>query len=243
MSSLTKNSIEPLEEPLFDDRYTAEKDSAEALIWESSRLDTSQFLTTLRSEQKALARTSEHYRQIGQALSIAESVSWKVGIIKLFPTRRVLALRQAYSGPLETFLRESLSTVPTTTLEFYVEDLDNMTDEASSLENLSISPLTFIERAGVLLLFAPFIFLLSVVSFSSKFPVDEGAGLLLTAAVALPTLLYLGIVYILTSNTYRRASFSIVLGWEILRRKGGDNPGAPGFRICDFRSAIHSKAS
>jgi len=236
MSSVTKQVQDHQEESIVDDRYVLDPNAPEGRrevhVWESSRLDTNQFLSALRSEQKTLARTSEHYRQIGLALSIAETVSWKIGTIKLFPTRRIQALKEIYKGPMDTFLRESLSTVPTSTLEFYVEDLDNMTAEASSLEALSVTPLSFLERSGVLLLLTPLIFILSALFFRSKMPVHFGTEALLALAAALPTILYVGIVYVLISETYRRASFSIALGWEILRRKGGDTPGASGLQIC-----------
>jgi hypothetical protein len=227
------------EEVIIDDRYcpsSLDQVSAELhgelAIWESSRLDTGQFLNALQVEQRKLARTSEHYRQIGQALSIAETGCWKVGIVKLFPTKRIQALRELYKGPIHTFLRESLSTIPTTTLEFYVEDLDNLTGEASTLENLSVGQVTLIERLGFLVSLAPAIFIISSLVLKSKMHFNGDAEWMLLALPILPTLLYLGLVYVLISETYRRASFSIALGWEILRRKGGDTPGASPLQIC-----------
>ena len=245
MNSLLKHLSENQEEVIIDDRYCPNFTEVippefyeEAAIWESSRLDTGQFLSALRIEQKKLARTSEHYRQIGQALSIAETGCWKVGIIRLFPTKRVQALGAHYKGPVQTYLRESLTGVPTTTLEFYVEDLDNLTGEASTLENLSVSSVSFLERAGFLIALTPLIFLISSFLLSSRLSSaiaslsNGNPELLFIIASILPTLLYLGLVYILISETYRRASFSIALGWEILRRKGGDTPGASGLQIC-----------
>jgi len=245
MNSLPKQMSDSLEEVIIDDRYCPNSSDGvplefceEAAIWESSRLDTGQFLSALRIEQKKLARTSEHYRQIGQALSISETGSWKVGIIQLFPTKRVQALSAHYKGPVQTYLRESLAGVPTSTLEFYVEDLDNLTGEASSLENLSVASVSFFERAGILLATTPLVFLVSSFLLKSKVQVVIGSlasgniELLYLLVSLLPTLLYLGLVYVLISETYRRASFSIALGWEILRRKGGDTPGASGLQIC-----------
>jgi len=245
MNPLLKQLPDNPDEVIIDDRYCPNPADGipteyyeEAAIWESSRLDTGQFLSALRIEQRKMARTSEHYRQIGQALSIAETGCWKVGIVKLFPTKRVQALAVHYKGPIHTFLREALAGVPTTTLEFYVEDLDNLTDEASTLENLSVSPVSFLERAGFLLAITPLIFLISSFIFRTKLKIAIeriAAGnleLVYVLASLLPTLLYLGLVYILISETYRRASFSIALGWEILRRKGGDTPGATPLQIC-----------
>lgn len=245
MKPLPKNLSDNLDEVIIDDRYCPNSEDGvplefheSAVVWESSRLDTGQFLSALRTEQRKLARTSEHYRQIGQALSIAETGCWKVGIVKLFPTKRVQALGIHYKGPVQTFLRESLAGVPTTTLEFYVEDLDNLTGEASTLENLSVPSLSFFERAGFLLAMTPLVFVISSFLLRSKLKIaieslfSGDLALLYIAASILPTTLYLGLVYVLISETYRRASFSIALGWEVLRRKGGDTPGATPLQIC-----------
>lgn len=199
----------------------------EEFLWESSHADPAEFLTILRHEQKSLARNSDHYRQIGQALSVAEAAAWNAGIIAPFPTFRIRARRLAYSDNLETFLRKELTGVPTTTLEFYVEDLDNLTDDSSSLESLSVSPLSFLERTGFFLLFAPAVYLISGLFLARH--IEFGAAWL---AALIPLFSYLALVSILASDTYRRASFSIILGKEILRRRGGDSPGASNLRIC-----------
>lgn len=227
---LTKGSID---DPFCLNHLDETLSIEEIVLWESSSIDAGQYLSSLRVEQKKLARTSEHYRQIGEALSISEAGCWKVGIIKPFPTKRVRALAALYKGPIDTFLRESLAGVPTTTLEFYVEDLDNLTKEASDLETLSVTPISFFEKSCYFLLLTPIIFIASSYIFSSK-PTSGLSSMeflyLLTPLIL--TALYLSLVFILISEVYRRASFSIALGWEILRRKGSDTPGASPLRIC-----------
>jgi len=193
----------------------------------SGHTDPELFIASLRHEQKAVARSSEHYRQIGQALSILEAAVWKVGIISLFPTARVRARRQLFTPPIESFLRQELTGVPTSTLEFYVEDLDNLTDESSSLENLSVQSINFLERSGYFILLSPFVYLLSGL-FLQRHLSPMSAWL----AAVLPFVIFLGIISVIASDTYRRASFSIVLGKEILRRLGGDTPGASNLRVC-----------
>lgn len=245
MKPLAKSLSDNLEEVITDDRYCPNvverisvEHSEDGVLWKTSRLDTGQLLSVLRTEQKNIARTSEHYHQIGQTLAIAETGCWRVGIVRLFPTKRVQALGTHYRGPIQTFLRESLAGVPTSTLEFYLEDLDNLTKEASTLQSLSIAPLSFLERAGVYLAMTPIVFALSSLLLRSKLKVaienlfNGDLSLLYIVASILPTMLYLGLVYVLVSETYRRASFSIALGWEILRRKGGDTPGATPLKIC-----------
>jgi hypothetical protein len=190
-------------------------------------MDADNFLANLQREQRGLARSSDHYRQIGQALSILESARWRVGIVALFPTERVRTRRSLFSGTVESFIREELTGVPTTTLEFYVEDLDNLTDEASSLESLSIKELSFLERTGVFLIVAPLLYLIS--GFFLMTQLGTASAWL---AALLPLVTYLSLVSILTSDTYRRASFSIVLGREILRRRGADTPGSSSLQIC-----------
>jgi hypothetical protein len=190
-------------------------------------MDADNFLANLQREQRTLARSSDHYRQIGQTLSILESARWKVGIIALFPSDRVKARRSLFSGTVESFVREELTGVPTTTLEFYVEDLDNLAEDASSLENLSIRGLSFWERTGIFLLLAPLVYILS--GFFLMTQIGTASAWL---AATLPLVTYLALVSILASDTYRRASFSIVLGREILRRLGADTPGSSNLQIC-----------
>jgi len=197
------------------------------MLWESSVADPDRLLSSLRREQKLLSRSSEHYRQIGQVLSIAEAAVWKVGVPALTPSSRIAARKSCFSGKLDEFLKQELVGVPTTTLEFYVEDLDNLTDDASSLESLSVSNLTMLERIGIFSLFAPVVYAFSAFALTTQL---QPASAWLAALV--PLCVYVGLVSILASDTYRRASFSIILGNEILRRRGGDAPGASNLQIC-----------
>lgn len=186
-----------------------------------------QFLKALRKEQNTLADHSEGYMRIGETLTTAETVSLVVGIPILWATKRVRALRKRCDMPIDEFLRVNLVGVPTRVVEFYIQELDDLSIEANSLDRLSIQRPTRFERLAPLVVALPIFFFLFFLIFSlSLSPPLAALGSFFITSLAI-----LGLV-VLSSNTYRRISFSLFLSREILRRRGENTPGGPNLRMC-----------
>ena len=159
---------------------------------------------------------AQQYQLVGKTLLICEASAFRVGIPWLPPTRRVLRYRQNLGSPVEQYVRYSLVTVNTDTLESYLEDLDTLSSDPKRNHLLHLQSPTPFERYafGILLFITFFISLFcSLASMSPNFT----AALSIAGIFALLASLA-GFVF--SSETSRLTSFYWVLEEEVLRRRG-----------------------
>lgn len=180
---------------------------------------------------------SAHYEEIGRTLSICEASCFKAGVIWLPPNKTVRSLRNKYEKPIENFIRYSLSTVNTDSLELYCDDLENLpfTDDSSQSLSLRILPLG--ERFAFCILVAIFIFIfcslsaywLKVGSITSMF------GILIASLLAAAG------STVFCSEPQRRYSFYTLLNRELSRRRGTDQDEAGRIRMIPIETKPLSK--
>lgn len=165
-------------------------------------------------------KQADHYAQIGQALLTSEAAFYNVGIPWLPPTARVSGLRRQCDQPLREFLRCSLVTVSTSSLESYLEDLESLPPGAESSAQLHIQITSPLERH----LFAILTGLVTaVVAFFSlqTLPLSMASTCLATLVVTAVGLL---VAEYLSIDLARRVTFEREILAELNRRKGADNP-------------------
>ncbi|HQH26915.1 MAG TPA: hypothetical protein PLP17_05915 [Oligoflexia bacterium] len=169
----------------------------------------------------------EHYRAIGETLSICEAAVLCAGIPWLFPTASVHARALKYQGPVEQFIRLSLVNISTSTLELYCDDLENAPVQSTERDPLYLAPLSNLDRfcwcLAIIACGACLVYLIcQSLGLSPLFTAlgIVGTGSILFAACA---------PYCLESH--RRYSLHSLLYAEILRRKGLDHPNTKGVRI------------
>lgn len=165
-------------------------------------------------------KIGDHYAQIGQALMTCEAAFCSVGIPWLPPSRRVSALRQQCDQPLKEFLRCSLVTVSTSSLESYLDDLQSLPATEDSAHELSIAIDSPIERHA-------FSALTGVVTAAVALASLQTINLSLTGTVIAATALTaigVAIAEFLSNDWARRVTFHRELLAELKRRKGSDRP-------------------
>ena len=156
------------------------------------------------------------YRVIGDALSIAEAATIHVGIPWLPPTAPVRERQEKFEAPLEDFIQLSVTEVPTSTLESYCDDLEQLPPDKPSGELLGLAELSFLEHHSLAFLFLGAAFVCSLVSLNfatGTLAIGISAACLFSGVAG-----FIGAS--LTSETYRRASFYTVIAKEVARRGG-----------------------
>lgn len=165
---------------------------------------------------------SLQYQAIGSALLISEAASHRAGIPWLPPSAAVRRRAAGYEPPLPDFIRYSLVTVSTNTLEAFCHDLETSPLSREEAENLYIPQPAPAER-----------YALAVLGFGIVFAAD----LLLCQLIGLPFgiagvsaaitgALGGAICATLCTEQNRRKSFHMLLTQELLRRSGDDQPNA-----------------
>ena len=165
---------------------------------------------------------SEQYRIIGETLSISEVVTIRVGVPWLPPGQKQKELSKQYHGPLEDFIRSSLVSVSTETLDHYCEDLNSFATEPDNNDSLYIPSLCPAER-----------FFFCLVVFLILFTTSLALGLLLgsTRSATLTLSIITSIPAALLAafpcmEIQRRSSFYYFLNKELNRRRGASSPGS-----------------
>lgn len=178
-----------------------------------------------------LLKQKEQYPVVALTLLTLETVSLRIGIPWLFPTRRVRALRSSFYSAREQiadYLRLSLVTVTTPVLESYLEDLEKLPDTQATEDALGIRLHSVWERFSFLLL------LMIGTAFVGIVSIPRLVSDLLTASVLLGSVMLLACALALSvaGTRARKASFVKVLCREIQRRRGLDSPGGGRLHLC-----------
>ena len=176
----------------------------------------------------------EQYKSIGEALSICEISTIKVGVPWLPPSKapskavnkavnkESKEINKKFFYPLEDFIKASLSAVQTETLISYCEDLSSLGSEDN--DSLHIPNLKPHQRYY-------FCFVVIVVLFSSSTFISLLLNSSISAALAVSviTAIPAGLLAIFPClEIQRRVSFYILLSREISRRRGSDSTGSIG---------------
>ncbi len=161
-----------------------------------------------------------HYREISATLNKAEAYFFTVGVPCLSFSKKLRELKKECFSPLEDFIRINLTNVPTTALQSYTEDLQQIPLDSKNSEKLGIIKLSFLERYSLTIFLFTSCFGLPLISQSwinvtSLFPLLISLGLAISVSA---------ISLYICSETYRRSNFYWLLSKEILRRKGLDQP-------------------
>ncbi len=161
------------------------------------------------------------YASIGRLLLVAETAAPGIGIPWVPPTPRTRALRAEYFEPLKDFIRSGLVGIQTSSIELYIEDLENLDRSEASTDRLKIGGLNVFER-----------FALTAVLFATCFSIVLVAAIWVDTGIELAVSLSLlvGIVvaavsFYICCEASRRSTFQWALFEELLRRKGIDEPG------------------
>ena len=162
----------------------------------------------------------QQFKVIGETLMRCESVCHRVGIPWLPPTQAVRKRAAQFEPPLKDFLRYSLVTVSTKTLEMYCYDLesaepitpDHHITAVHPIERYSLATIVFGTLFAANLLFSNWLSVpLQIGVVSSLFVGFFGASLCVIAS----------------SERSRRRSFHWALTQELLRRRGQSDGGLP----------------
>ena len=170
------------------------------------------------------------YEQISSTMLCCEAGSLQAGIPWLPPTEKIRKYRGKYFSPLGEFLRDSLGTVSTDSLESFADDLSSVQGEKVSPAFLGIEIESLVERLAFFVLLIAFSFFASVTSLfmlTSNIKVVLGLSTLATLLSAIPA-------STMSSDYYRRKSFYCLLHSEIARRRGIDTSDDKGIKICPF---------
>lgn len=176
----------------------------------------------LRAVHSRKTPLGEQYRMIGHTLSVCEAATFRVGVPWLPPSDRQKELSNYYKGPLEEFIRTSLVSVSTETLDHYCEDLNSFAPELEQNESLHIPSLYPGER-----------FFFCLVVFLILFTTSLALGLLLgsTKSATLTLSIITSIPAALLAafpcmEIQRRSSFYYFLSKELNRRRGANSSGS-----------------
>ena len=162
------------------------------------------------SNQKLLGE----YQEIGKLLLVCEAALYCVGIPWLPPSAEIRKRISQYEGPLDDFVRLSLVTVSTQTLECYVSDMG--ASELQDAEALCIPMPGLLQRYSLAVM-------LSATFFAANCLIHNAFGndiyeSLFTSTVVAVVAATLGCLVV--SEMYRRRSFMILLSKELDRRRG-----------------------
>lgn len=167
-----------------------------------------------RNELQAL-----QYETIGETLLVCEASCNRIGIPWLPPTTYTQKLVKQFDPPLRDYVRYSLVTVSTKTLDSYCDDLENADLTIEAAEQLHIAPPSVLER-----------YAFAVMVFGILFAVDYMLINLLTIPifVAVGSSLIVALCgaaacLMLTTEQHRRKTFYWVLSHELDRRRGMDD--------------------
>jgi hypothetical protein len=163
---------------------------------------------------------NEHYRLIGEILSICEAGSLIVGVPWLPPSSATQELAEKFESPLADFVKLSLVTVNTNTLELYCDDLESCVSSSATADSLFIRSLPMLERHSFCVLFSVFAGCLSYWS-SVSFGLGFATSLLISLSVATA---FFAVLVTFCSESHRLYSFHCLLEHELMRRKGLDQP-------------------
>lgn len=161
---------------------------------------------------------NEQYRTIGETLEICEAATFRVGVPWLPPSSKRKKTLKTYEGPIEDFIKTSLVSVSTETLDHYCEDLNSFSSENST--SLSI-PLLY---PGERFFFCLVVFLI-LFTFSLAIGIFLGstksATLVMSFTTAIPAALLAAFPCL---EVQRRSSFYYFLNKELNRRLGRNSP-------------------
>ncbi len=158
------------------------------------------------------------YETLGETLLICEAACHRVGVPWLPPTKVVQRRNEQFEAPLEDFVRYSLVTVSTKTLETYCDELETAALNANEARQLSIPHPSVLERYAMsALVFG--------ILCAADFLFCRFLGVPTTIAVVSSAII--GILggatcAALSSEQHRRTTFHWVLLKELLRRSGQD---------------------
>ena len=162
------------------------------------------------SNQKLLGE----YQEIGNLLLVCEAALYCVGIPWLPPSAQIRKRISQYDGPLDEFVRVSLVTVSTQTLECYVSDMQG--SELEDAEALCIPMPGAVQRYSLAAMLTATFFAANIL-IHNAFGNDFFESLFTSSVVAVVAAT-LGCLVV--SEMYRRRSFMILLSRELDRRRG-----------------------
>ena len=161
---------------------------------------------------------AEQYRTIGETLEICEVTSLRAGVPWLPPNKSRKEIIKKYQPPLEDFIKTSLVSVSTETLDHYCEDLNSFTFNNS--ESLCIPILYPIERFFFCFVVFVFLFTLSL-ALGIFLGTAKGATLVMSFMTATPATLLAAFPCL---EVQRRSNFYFLLNKELSRRRGSNSP-------------------
>lgn len=159
----------------------------------------------------------EHYKAIGQVLSILEASRFRVGVPCLLPTPIVRKLSQKIAEPIEEYIRVNLVNTRTEVLESYIDDLRNIPLSIENNCSLGIYTPSDTERYGV---FTLFIAISSLIGFCIFGLPESKIGWFLLGVFSIFELIIWFINLLFGSEHYRRNTFIWYTNNELLRRRG-----------------------